>query len=110
MEEASGRPLGRVRRRFGLLRRRYDVEDDTERVFATIQGPLWRPWTFRIHAGDGRPVAQVTKRWGGSLRELFSDADAFLVEFGHHPWSAAHRAVLLGAALSIDFDFFENKR
>lgn len=110
VEEASGRLVGRVRRRFGLLRRRYDLEDDTERTFATVQGPRWRPWTFRIHAGDAGPVARVTKRWGGGLRELFTDADAFLVELGDHPWTTDHRAVLLAAAISIDLDFFENSR
>ena len=106
----DGRLQGRVERRFGIIRRRYDLHDDGGRVFATIESPFWRLWTFPILTRDGRQVGEVSKKWSGLGRELFTDADNFKVEFGTHDWTLAQRTVLLAAALSIDFDFFENNQ
>lgn len=107
---ADSRPLGRVRRRFGLLYKRYDLEDEHDRVFARVQSPRWRLWTFPVHGEEGAREAVISKRWGGLLREAFSDADTFGVDFGQGPWSPPERAVIFAAAVSIDFDFFENNQ
>ena len=55
-------------------------------------------------------TATISKKWGGALREVFSDADTFRIEFGTASWTEEQRAVLLAAAISIDFDFFENNQ
>ena len=107
VQSPAGRFMGRVRRRFGLLYKIYDLEDD-EGPFAQIQGPLWRPWTFRVIDGDGAEVARISKKWSGLGREYFTDADNFLLDFGEVSWSLNQRAVIFAAAMSIDFDFFEN--
>jgi uncharacterized protein YxjI len=106
----EGRLLGRVRRRFGVLYKRYDLLDATEACFARIAGPRWRLWTFPVESTDGQLSATITKRWGGGLREIFSDADTFLIDFQSPRWRPDQRAVLFGAAISIDFDFFENNQ
>ena len=54
--------------------------------------------------------AAVSKRWGGVLREAFTDADTFRVDFGSNGFSAQQRAVIFAAAISIDFDFFEKNQ
>jgi uncharacterized protein YxjI len=110
VDAADGRPLGRVRRRFGLLYKRYDLVDPQGLAFAQLKSPLWRLWTFPVLAGDGREVATISKRWGGVLREVFSDADTYQVDFGTGPWSDEHRALIMAAAIAIDFDFFENNQ
>ena len=40
----------------------------------------------------------------------YPDADTYLVDFSNDSWSTEQRAVILGAAISIDFDFFENNQ
>lgn len=107
VEGADGSLLGHVRRRFAFLWKRYDLEDARGRVFARISSPPWRPWTFPILDLQGRPVACLTKEWGGLLREAYTDADRFTLALGERPWAAAQAAVLFAAALSIDMDFFE---
>ena len=59
---------------------------------------------------SGQERGKVAKKWGGALREVFTDADAFLVDFSDHSWTSAQRAVIFAAAISIDFDFFENNQ
>ena len=106
----DGSLLGHVRRRFGLLYKRYDLEDATGQVFAEIAGPRWRLWTFPVKASGGLAEATIAKKWGGALREVFADADTFLIDFTPGPWTAEQRAVIFAAAISVDFDFFENNQ
>lgn len=107
---ADGGSLGRVRRRFGVLYKRYDLLGATGERFARIASPRWRLWTFPVASDDGLRSATISKQWKGLVHEAFTDADTFLVDFGTPAWSDAERAVILCAALSIDFDFFENNQ
>ena len=105
------RPVGSVHRRFGIIYKKYDLRDATGQTFATIKSPIWRLWTFPI--SDTRGLlqgAEVTKRWGGLLKEAFTDADTFKVDFGNGPLTPQQRAILFAAAISIDFDFFEKNQ
>jgi len=99
--------LGRVTSRIGLLHRLYDLEDEAG-VFASIRSPRWRPWTFPIVDGSGAEQAVIRKKWGGFDKEYYTDADDFGVDFGTRTWTQAQRAVIFAAAVSIDYDYFEN--
>jgi uncharacterized protein YxjI len=105
----DGGALGQVERRFGVLYKRYDLLDRTGVCFARVRAPRWRLWTFPIEGADGVSAATISKKWGGMLREAFTDADTYRVEFGTG-WNEEQRAVILAAAISIDFDFFENNQ
>ena len=59
---------------------------------------------------DGYSEAEIAKKWGGGLREIFTDADTFRVAFGAGSWTPEQRTVVFAAAISIDFDFFENNQ
>jgi uncharacterized protein YxjI len=106
---AQGAKIGSVHRRFGILNRRYDLRDAFGRTFARVKSPIWRIWTFFVKAEDGRD-ATIGKKWGGVLREVFADADTFGVDFSLASWAPEERAVIFSAAVSIDFDFFENNQ
>jgi uncharacterized protein YxjI len=109
VRDASGGSVGSVHRRFGILHRRYDLRDSSGRTFARVLSPIWRIWTFFVKGEDGRD-ATIGKKWGGLLREVFADADTFGVDFSQATWTPAERAVIFCAAVSIDFDFFENNQ
>lgn len=102
----DGERFGSVHRRFGIFHKRYDLRDDGGHVFATIASPFWRLWRFQLAGTE----ASIAKKWGGVLREVFTDADTYLIDFARHPWTSAQRAVILATAISIDFDFFENNQ
>jgi uncharacterized protein YxjI len=107
--DAQGVRVGSVHRRFGILHRKYDLRDSFGRTFARVKSPIWRLWTFFVKAEDGRD-ATIGKKWGGLLREVFADADTFGVDFSQATWAPEERAVIFAAAVSIDFDFFENNQ
>ncbi len=106
----TGRLLGRVRRRFAILNRRYDLEDARGEVFAHIESRHIRIWTFPVLDADGRERAMIAKKWSGLGREYFTDADNFGVDFGEGGWTDEQKAVIFAAAISVDFDFFENNQ
>lgn len=107
---AEGEKLGSVHRRFGILYKRYDLRDITGATFARVRSPLWRLWTFPVMSARGSGDSVISKRWGGAMREVFADADTFMIDYQQGAWSAPERAVIFAAAISIDFDFFENNQ
>ena len=106
----EGRRLGWIQRRFGILYKRYDLVEAAGTRFARVRAPRWRLWTFPVEGEDGISTATISKKWGGALREVFTDADTYRVEFGDARWTEEQRAIILAAAISIDFDFFENNQ
>ncbi len=106
----DGRKMGSIHRQFDILYKRYDLRDQNGDLFATIASPLWRLWTFPIFDRSGKEVAVISKKWSGLAQEIFTDADNFGLDFGDVDWTLQQKAVIFAAALSIDFDFFENNQ
>ncbi len=102
---AGGRPLGSVKQRFAWLRRRFSVRDASGLEFCELYGPILHPWTFEIREGE-RALGRIVKRWSGTGKELFTDADNFGVEFPRG-WEVSRKAILLAAVFLIDFLYFE---
>lgn len=105
--DAEGRHLGAIERRFSILRRIYTVYDSDGNEALELFGPILHPWTFEIRE-NGVSCGKITKKWSGLLKEGFTDADNFGVEFPPE-WSNARKAVFLGAVFLIDFVHFENR-
>lgn len=110
VEAEGGAKLGSVERRFGLLYKIYDLLDGHGRCFAKIRAPRWRLWTFPVAHSNGHGEATISKKWGGALREVFADADTFRIAFERGDWAPTERLVVFAAAISVDFDFFENNQ
>ena len=102
----DGRQLGRVEKRFSVVRRVYSVYDDTGQERFQLFGPLLRPWTFLIRA-RGEEIGRIAKKWTGVLKESLSDADNFAMSFPAE-LQLNHKGVLLGAVFLIDFVHFES--
>jgi uncharacterized protein YxjI len=102
----DGRCLGAVQQRLSLFTKRFDVEDASGNVVLEMSSGLFRPWLFPFYRG-GEEVGRVEKRWSGLLREAFTDADSFRVDFGKA--AGDERALLLAASLFVDLQYFEQK-
>jgi uncharacterized protein YxjI len=98
--------IGALQRKWSLLHRIFVVEDAQGREVLTLKSPLFRIWTFQLLFGD-QEVGRISKRWGGVLREAFTDADTFGVEFQDSSLSAEVRALLLAGTFLVDFTCFE---
>jgi hypothetical protein len=101
-----GEHLGTVEKQFTLLNRIYRVTDEKSGETFEIYGPMWRPWTFKIRR-NGHECGMIKKKWSGALKEMFTDADSFGIEFPRDI-DARRKAVLLGAVFLVDFVHFED--
>jgi uncharacterized protein YxjI len=105
--DVNGELLGRLNKRFSIIRKKYSVFDSDNKEIYQLFGPLFRPWTFVIKK-DGEEFGKITKKWSGLLKESFTDADNFGVEFPS-TWDVKLKALFLGAVFLIDFVHFEDK-
>jgi uncharacterized protein YxjI len=105
--DGTGVLLGSIQQRFAVFSKRFSVLDPSGAEIAELHGPMLRPWTFRVLVG-GQEVGQITKQWSGLLREAFTDADTFGVQYGPG-MSPQLRALALAATFLIDFLYFEHK-
>jgi uncharacterized protein YxjI len=106
--EAGGGLLGTIQQRFKLFGRRYDILSPTGTRLATIDGPMFRPWTFEVHRG-ATEVAKIQKRWAGLAAQLITDENTFAVELGP-TLEPELRTLVLAATFLIDFVHFERSR
>ncbi len=105
--DGTGKSMGKLTRRFSILRRIYSVTDASGEERFQLFGPLLHPWTFEIQEQD-QVVGKITKKWSGLGKEMFTDADNFGVTFPAG-WRKEQKALFLGAVFLIDFAHFENK-
>lgn len=105
--DANGKALGAIQKKWSWVRRIYEVEDTSGRVIFKLFGPILKPWTFEIKKAS-MDVGKIQKKWSGMGREVFTDADNFIVEM-HPSVTPPERLLLVGAVFLIDFVHFENK-
>ena len=109
IHDSSGRSLGSLQARFSFPARRFTLQQGDGQAGMEIRGRLFRPNTFMLKR-EGAEIARITKKWGGFLKEAFTRADTFKIEF---EVSVPHQdlwLLVLAVAIAIDLDFFENRR
>lgn len=102
---SDGQFLGKIRREFSILTKKFTVADAQGTAAYDICAPVLHPWTFKI-LKNGAELGEIVKNWGGLGKEAFTDADNFSVRFPQEA-DAGRRAVLLGALFLIDLVCFE---
>ena len=106
VQDGSGRPLGTIRRKFGLLKRRIVLENERDNTVAEVNGSVFRRYTFMVNR-RGQEIGRITKQWSGIGREMFTDADTFLVELPVEHGDDDLQNLVLATAFAVDLDFFE---
>ena len=100
--------IGTLNREFGLGRK-FSLVDANDREITRLTSGLFRPHTFIAKNAGGGEIARVTKQWSGFGREMFTDADTFVVQFTDGSTDNDFRLLMLASAFAIDLDFFENQ-
>lgn len=110
-----GTLVGTVEQEWSILEPKYSVKDAEGNVVLRIEGPMCtfsicgRYVEFNVLTPDGSTeVGKISKQWPGLLKEIFTDADVFGINFPMD-LDVRMKAVLLGAVFLIDFNFFEKK-
>lgn len=106
------------RRKYNLFKLE-DEETDEYVQFGAIDSPFLA-FDFPVRNEAGDVIASVDRNWVGLGRELFTDSGIYIIRMDPAsfaglgdlyptvagPLTLDQRAVLLGNAVSIDFDYF----
>jgi uncharacterized protein YxjI len=95
------RVVGGFKQKFFSIGGRFAVLDAQDQPVCTLQGN-WTGWDFKFVTA-GAVLAQVTKKWAGLGKELFTSADNYMLTIADdiRP-DDPRRLLLLAAVLSID--------
>jgi hypothetical protein len=80
----DGAPVGSIRKRIRVGKARFVLEDPSGADIGDVWAQNWRARDFAVTDVNRQPVAQVTKKWRGLIREAFTDADTYVVEVLPH--------------------------
>ena len=103
----GGQTLGRTRRRFKMLKRKYTIDVQGTTGFEIQSSPFqFGKHTFDVKR-NGLVVATISKKFEGLMKMAFTQADTFSITFTDKNLTLEERCTLLFTLFLIDFDVFE---
>ncbi len=108
ISKAEGQRIGALEQRFGLVYKKFDIENAHGNVTMRVSAPMWKPWTFPVYKNE-TVVALILKRWTGTFSELFTDKDNFTIEYKNKRLTDVERELILASAIFIDLNYFERR-
>ena len=103
----TGEVIGYINQKFAILKTVLEVRDASGQLRFTCISKFPHFWTFNLFI-DGAPVAQILKKWSGLGKELFTDADTFMIDFNTVTDNNL-KQLILATAFAIDLRVFERK-
>lgn len=95
------RLVGSFSQKFFSIGGKFDVLDVQGAPVCTLRGK-WTSWDFRFVQGE-RELAQVSKKWAGLGKELFTSADNYMLSIAESlPAEDPRRILIMAAVLCID--------
>ncbi|MBW3602230.1 MAG: scramblase [Actinobacteria bacterium] len=101
VERPDGAQVGSIGKQVRMGRARFTLWDPTGIEVGEVRAENWRAKDFAVLGTHGQEVARVAKQWGGLAREMFTDADHYVVRLEPSTMEPV-RSLALSAALAID--------
>jgi uncharacterized protein YxjI len=99
--DEKDRLVGTFKQKFFSIGGKFDILDKNEKPVATLQGK-WTGWDFKF-SHENKELAQVTKKWAGMGKELFTSADNYVLSIEETVAADSPlRQLILGAVMCID--------
>lgn len=101
-----GTPIGSIQQEWSIFKPKFSVKDASGETVLMIEGPLCTfsmcgDVEFNVLSRDGSTkVGKISKQWSGFVREAFTDADMFGINFPLD-LDVKMKAVMLGACFLI---------
>jgi len=94
--------VGKFKQKFFSIGGKFDVLDANDRVLCSLKGK-WTSWDFRFVTADGKEFANVSKKWAGLGKELFTSADNYILQISPDvPAEHPLRVLIMAAVMCID--------
>jgi uncharacterized protein YxjI len=99
--QPGGVVVGTVRKQIKLGKARFELADAGGQVVGAVLAQNWRARDFSVRDVGDVEVARVTKKWAGLGKELFTDADHYVLEV-NPALRDPLRSLAIGSCLAID--------
>lgn len=103
----AGQIVGFIKQKFSL-KPKFTILNASEQEVAVIQGD-WMAWDFKITDKAGMEIGQVSKKWNGAMKEIFTDADKYNVTLSPSVTDENIRIAVVATAAAVDMILKENK-
>jgi uncharacterized protein YxjI len=101
VRDEHDRVVGGFKQKFFSLGGRFTVLDAQDLPVCTLQGN-WTGWDFKF-VSNGTVLAQVSKKWAGLGKELFTSADNYMLTISDAlPGDDPRRLLVMAAVMCID--------
>lgn len=104
--DENGTQVATIKQKFGL-KPKFELLDMSGAKIATIQGN-WTAWDFSITDTNNNPLGSISKKFNGLAKELFTDADKYVVNIEPSVTDEAQRIAIASTAAAIDMILKEN--
>ncbi len=93
--------VGTFKQKMFSIGGKFDVLDTQDKVICTLVGK-WTSWDFRFLQGETE-MANVTKKWSGIGKELFTSADNYMLTINNSVSATdPARILIMAAVICID--------
>lgn len=99
--DAADAPVGSIEQQNMIGKINFSLVGADGAPLGAIMAENWRAWNFSLVDATGSEFGRITKKWGGVGKELFTTADAYMVEIGPSA-TGALRMLALAAAAGVD--------
>lgn len=100
VKNSKGVEIAKIAQKFSL-KPKFEITDMQGNKIATIAGD-WFAWDFHITDSNGTEIGTVSKKWGGLLKEVFTDSDKYVVNISDSLTEENQRIAVLSTAVVID--------
>lgn len=101
--DGQGQTLAHLHSKLFSLGGAFMIFDPSGQEVGHLKGD-WKGWDYSANL-HGQPIGVVTKKWAGALKEVFTNADQYLVK-SERP---EQLPLLLGLALAVDMVYKERQ-
>lgn len=104
--DEKGALQGKFKQRLLSIGGKFDILDEHDQLMCSVSGK-WTAWEYTF-TRNNQPIAQISKKWAGVGKELFTSADNYVVAID--PAVSENdeaRLLILAAAVCIDKVFKE---
>lgn len=99
--DGTGMALGSIRKKVRFGKARFSLLDPGGTAVGEVRAQNWRARDFSVVDATGLEVARVAKQWAGIARELFTDADHYVIHVSPSAQGPI-RGLAVAAAWAID--------
>ncbi|KAK1797028.1 hypothetical protein P4O66_008433 [Electrophorus voltai] len=112
VQAPPGTTIGYVSQDWHPIYPKFSIQGPNKETLMKLEGPCLAcnccgDVNFELKGNSGgKRIGRISKQWNGLLKEVFTDADNFGIQFPMD-LDVKMKAVLMGACFLIDFMFFE---